>query len=141
VDMTDGSDTPVKSSSPGVKRSASRHNAASQESVLRTWLATSQMSRSPKYQRRLTPEDIHARLIFTIGLILALVFLIVTAGITYALIFVTQPIGAQAPNDAAFIDLLKTLAIFLTGALGGVLAGNGLKSKSKTDTPKDTRES
>jgi hypothetical protein len=65
----------------------------------------------------------------------------VSAGITYALIFVTQPIGAQAPNDAAFIDLLKTLAIFLTGALGGVLAGNGLKSKSKTDTPKDTRES
>ncbi len=42
------------------------------------------------------------------------------------LIFVTQPIGAQAPNDAAFIDLLKTLAIFLTGSLGGVLASNGL---------------
>jgi hypothetical protein len=81
-------------------------------------------------------------LIFTIGVILALVFLIVTAGITYALIFVTQPIGAQAPNDAAFIDLLKTLAIFLTGALGGVLAGNGLKSKDKqSDTPNPTRES
>jgi hypothetical protein len=81
-------------------------------------------------------------LIFTIGVILALVFLIVTAGITYALIFVTQPIGAQAPNDAAFIDLLKTLAIFLTGALGGVLAGNGLKSKDKLhDTPNHTRES
>jgi hypothetical protein len=51
-------------------------------------------------------------------------------GITYALIFVTQPIGAQAPNDAAFIDLLKTLAIFLTGSLGGVLASNGLKDKA-----------
>jgi hypothetical protein len=51
-------------------------------------------------------------------------------GITYALIFVTQPIGAQAPNDAAFIDLLKTLAIFLTGSLGGVLASNGLKDKT-----------
>lgn len=101
----------------------------------------SQASRLPKTHRRLTPEDIHARLIFTIGLILALVFFIVTAGITYALIFVTQPIGAQAPNDAAFIDLLKTLAIFLTGALGGVLAGNGLKSKAKQDTPTITRES
>ena len=99
------------------------------------------MSRSPRRQNRLTPEDIHARLIFTIGLILALVFFIVTAGITYALIFVTQPIGAQAPNDAAFIDLLKTLAIFLTGALGGVLAGNGLKSRAKADTPKDTLKS
>jgi hypothetical protein len=41
------------------------------------------------------------------------------------------------------IDLLKTLAIFLTGSLGGVLAGNGLKSKPKTpiDTPTTTRES
>jgi hypothetical protein len=64
------------------------------------------------------------------------VFLIVTLGITYALIFVTQPIGAQAPNDAAFIDLLKTLAIFLTGSLGGVLASNGLKDKHKSEYEK-----
>ncbi len=67
---------------------------------------------------------------FLIGAVLSFVFLIVTLGITYALIFVTQPIGAQAPNDAAFIDLLKTLAIFLTGSLGGVLASNGLKDKT-----------
>jgi hypothetical protein len=74
---------------------------------------------------------------------LAAVFFIVTLGITYALIFVTQPIGGQAPNDAAFIDLLKTLAIFLTGSLGGVLAGNGLKAKQKQseDTPKNTLDS
>ena len=80
---------------------------------------------------------------FLIGSVLSFVFLVVTLGITYALIFVTQPISAQAPNDAAFIDLLKTLAIFLTGSLGGVLAGNGLKSKPKTgsDTPQSTRES
>ena len=49
--------------------------------------------------------------------------------------FITQPLGAQAPNDAAFIDLLKTLAIFLTGSLGGVLAGNGLKPKEKVKDP------
>jgi hypothetical protein len=49
----------------------------------------------------------------------------------YALIFVTQPISNQAPNDKAFIDLLTTLTIFLTGSLGGVLASNGLKSKPK----------
>ena len=91
--------------------------------------------------RRLTNEQIKARLIFVIGTILALVFFFVTVGITYALIFVTQPIGAQAPNDAAFIDLLKTLAIFLTGSLGGVLASNGLKDRSKgDDTPKPTPE-
>ena len=59
----------------------------------------------------------------------------VAVGAVWALVFVTQPMK-QAPNDAAFIDLLKTLAIFLTGSLGGVLAGNGLKSKAKEkDTP------
>lgn len=80
---------------------------------------------------KLSPEDIKARLILFIGVTLSVVFFIVTLGITYALIFVTQPVAAQAPNDAAFIDLLKTLAIFLTGSLGGVLASNGLKDKDK----------
>ena len=77
-------------------------------------------------------------MILFIGMTLSIVFLIVTLGITYALIFVTQPVSAQAPNDAAFIDLLKTLAIFLTGSLGGVLASNGLKDKTSSDTPKTT---
>jgi len=90
-------------------------------------------------KKRLSPEDIHARLIFLIGAVLALTFFVITAGAVYALVFVTQPVGAQAPNDRDFIQLLQTLAIFLTGALGGVLAGNGLKSKPKevvkTDTP------
>ena len=91
-----------------------------------------------------SPEDIKARLILFIGVTLSVVFFIVTLGITYALIFVTQPVAAQAPNDAAFIDLLKTLAIFLTGSLGGVLASNGLKDKDRKtaqDTPKTERDS
>ena len=88
-----------------------------------------------KPQRRLTPEDIHARLILIIGGTLAATFFVLVVGAVWALVFVTQPMK-QAPNDAAFIDLLKTLAIFLTGSLGGVLAGNGLKSKPKDkDTP------
>jgi hypothetical protein len=91
--------------------------------------------------KRLTPEDIHARLIFLIGAVLALTFFVITGGAVYALVFVTQPVGAQAPNDRDFIQLLQTLAIFLTGALGGVLAGNGLKSKAKekSDTPNTLR--
>jgi hypothetical protein len=93
--------------------------------------------------QKLSPEDIKARLILFIGVTLSVVFFVVTLGITYALIFVTQPVAAQAPNDAAFIDLLKTLAIFLTGSLGGVLASNGLKDKEKKiarDTPKNERD-
>jgi len=84
-----------------------------------------------KYMKRLTPEQLHARLIVFIGCTLAIVFAGCVFGMLYALIFVTQPISNQAPNDRAFIDLLTTLCIFLTGSLGGVLASNGLKSKPK----------
>jgi hypothetical protein len=119
------------------------HNAKNRSaSLLEHALKTSLEKSLNKKSRRRTPEDVHAQLILIIGSTLAAVFLIVTLGITYALIFVTQPIGNQAPNDAAFIDLLKTLAIFLTGSLGGVLAGNGLKTKTKPqDTPTITPDS
>ena len=95
-------------------------------------------------RRRLTNEQLKARLIVFIGICLSLVFALSVLGMLYALIFVTQPIGAQAPNDKAFIDILTTLTVFLTGALGSVLASNGLKDKSHeklTDTPKNTLDS
>jgi hypothetical protein len=123
--------------------SANDRNAKRREHARKTYLETllSHSQQRPRYQRRLSPEDIKARLILFIGCTLSIVFLIVTLGITYALIFVTQPVSAQAPNDAAFIDLLKTLAIFLTGSLGGVLASNGLKDKRPLDTPTNTPNS
>jgi hypothetical protein len=125
----------VRNTTTGQKRSVKNRNASQLEHALTTYLALTR----DKPARRKSPEEVHAQLILIIGATLAAVFLVVTVGITYALIFVTQPIGAQAPNDAAFIDLLKTLAIFLTGSLGGVLAGNGLKSKPKPqDTPTNT---
>jgi hypothetical protein len=128
----------AKNSKTGQNQNVRNPNASRLEHALTTYL---ELNRD-KPARRKSPEDVHAQLILIIGATLAAVFLIVTVGITYALIFVTQPIGAQAPNDAAFIDLLKTLAIFLTGSLGGVLAGNGLKSKPKPlDTPTNTQGS
>jgi hypothetical protein len=95
------------------------------------------------HQRRLSNEQLKARLIVFIGVALALTFMFSVAGMLYALIFVTQPLGDQAPNDRAFIELLTTLTIFLTGSLGSVLASNGLKDKEKSgeDTPKSTPES
>jgi len=129
----DGSDMSAKSTKTGINLSALRHNARLRESAVRILL-----SKMAKDNRRLSPEDIHARLIFLIGAVLALTFFVITGGAVYALVFVTQPVGAQAPNDRDFIQLLQTLAIFLTGALGGVLAGNGLKSKPKDPTKTDT---
>ena len=126
----------AKNSSTGKNPNVKNRNA----SLLELALQTSLERNSHKAARRRTPEDVHAQLILIIGTTLAAVFLIVTLGITYALIFVTQPIGAQAPNDAAFIDLLKTLAIFLTGSLGGVLASNGLKDKQPKSEYEKTLE-
>jgi hypothetical protein len=119
-----------------VSDQGAKRKASAQRTYLETLLSHNQNHR--RSQKRLSPEEIKARLILFIGMTLSIVFLIVTLGITYALIFVTQPVSAQAPNDAAFIDLLKTLAIFLTGSLGGVLASNGLKDKTEGDTPKIT---
>jgi hypothetical protein len=96
-----------------------------------------------KQSRRYTNEQLKARLIVFIGVVLAATFCFSVFGMLYALIFVTQPLGDQAPNDRAFIELLSTLTIFLTGALGSVLASNGLKDKPKSpeDTPKVERDS
>ena len=80
---------------------------------------------------RLKPEELHARLRVVVGVVLATVFAITVIGFVYALMFVTQPIDKQAPNDAAFIDLLSTLTVFMTGTLSGLVASNGLKSKPK----------
>ena len=82
-------------------------------------------------RQRLKPEELHARLIVVVGIILASVFAITVLGFVWSLMFVTQPIGNQSPNDAAFIDLLSTLTVFMTGTLSGLVASNGLKSKAK----------
>lgn len=79
---------------------------------------------------RFSPEELHARLIVTIGIILAVVFAGSVFSLLWALVFVTQPMN-QAPNDAAFIDLVSTLTVFLTGTLAGIVSANGLKSKPK----------
>jgi len=130
----------AKNSKTGKSLNAIRHNVRLSESVLRTYTEKIQMG---SHQRRLSNEQLKARLIVFIGVALALTFMFSVAGMLYALIFVTQPLGDQAPNDRAFIELLSTLTIFLTGALGSVLASNGLKDKSKdqTDTPKNTQDS
>jgi hypothetical protein len=120
----------AKNTKTGKSLNAIRRSAYLPEHVLRTSL---EKPTHKTKKNRLDPQDIHARLILMIGATLSLTFFIVTVGVVYSLMFITQPIGAQAPNDAAFIDLLKTLAIFLTGSLGGVLAGNGLKAKPKVE--------
>jgi len=131
----------VSSLKIGKRLNVIRRNVMLKESALKTYLENLSMAKS---SQRLTNEQLKARLIVFIGVCLALVFEFSVMGMLYALIFVTQPIGAQAPNDKAFIDILTTLTVFLTGALGSVLASNGLKDKStasekRSESPSDPR--
>ena len=128
----------ANSTRTGILRNVIRRNVKQPVYVRKTSLDTIRVSRS-----RYTNEQLKARLIVFIGIVLAATFCFSVAGMLYALIFVTQPLGDQAPNDRAFIELLSTLTIFLTGALGSVLASNGLKDKPKStdDTPTAERDS
>jgi hypothetical protein len=74
-------------------------------------------------RERLTPQDLDARLKFVLGITLGTILLCTSLGILYALIFVTQPIGAQSENDKMFFNVLGSVATFITGTLAGLLIG------------------
>jgi hypothetical protein len=82
--------------------------------------------------KRYTNSEIKARLIFAIGVALALTFMLSVGALLYGLLFVVQPLEVS-PNDEAAWQILTPLVMTLVGALGGLLAGNGLKDKDKGD--------
>ena len=80
--------------------------------------------------KRLTNSEIKARLILIVGITLSLTFVLSTASLIYGLLFVVQPLEVS-PNDESAWSLLSPMMLFLTGALSGILASNGLKDKEK----------
>jgi hypothetical protein len=80
---------------------------------------------------RLTPDELDARLKFVIGCILGFVLLITTVGVLWALVFVAQPIGAQAENDKMFFGVLSSVATFITGTLAGLMISTGRNAEDK----------
>jgi hypothetical protein len=81
-------------------------------------------------RKRLTNSEIKARLILVVGVTLSATFVISTASLLYGLLFVVQPLDVS-PNDESAWSLLSPMMLFLTGALSGILASNGLKDKDK----------
>ena len=75
-------------------------------------------------KQRLTPQELDARLKFILGITLGSILFMTSAGIMYALIFVTQPIIGQSENDKMFFNVLGSVATFITGTLAGLLIGN-----------------
>ena len=90
------------------------------------------MWRNPMTRHRYTANELHARMVVTVGVLLAIVFSMIVLGMIWGLLFVSQPLE-QAPNDAAFIDLMSTIVVFLTGTLSGLVASNGIKNKTTND--------
>ncbi len=74
-------------------------------------------------RKRYTSSELDARLRFFLGITLGTILLVTTMGILYALVFVTQPIGAQSENDKMFFNVLSSVATFITGTLAGILIG------------------
>ena len=82
--------------------------------------------------KKLTNSEIKARLILVVGVTLSLTFVLSTASLLYGLLFVVQPLEVS-PNDESAWSLLSPMMLFLTGALSGILASNGLKDKGEKD--------
>ena len=85
---------------------------------------------------RYSEAELMVRMKVTIGLALAFCLVGIVFVILYSLIFVTQPIGYQSPNDAEFFKLITPIATFLTGILSGIMlarAPNHLKRKKNQD--------
>ena len=80
-------------------------------------------------RHRYTATELHARMVVTVGVLLAIVFSLIVLGMIWGLLFVSQPLE-QSPNDASFIDLMSTIVVFLTGTLSGLVASNGIKNKA-----------
>jgi len=82
--------------------------------------------------KKYTNSEIKARLILIVGITLSATFVLSTASLLYGLLFVVQPLDVS-PNDESAWSLLSPMMLFLTGALSGILASNGLKDKGDKD--------
>ena len=81
-------------------------------------------------EKRLSNEEIKARLILIVGIALSFSFVAAIVSLIYGLLFVVQP-TEQAPNYAEAWAVLSPMLMTLAGGLIGLLAGNGLKDKPK----------
>ena len=93
---------------------------------------------------RYTNDELMARLRFIVGVSLSFTLMGIVFVVLYALIFVTQPIGVQSPNDAEFFKLITPIATFLTGILSGIMIGRSPDNKTEpaplpTPTPEEEK--
>jgi uncharacterized membrane protein SpoIIM required for sporulation len=81
-----------------------------------------------------SPEEM---LRFIVGIVLSLTLTFIVATVLYSLVFVSQPMEGQSPNDAEFFKLINPIATFIVGALAGLMAGQGSGSMEKKKDNED----
>lgn len=85
---------------------------------------------------RRTPEDWHAIGQFWTQMAFALCLVGACTGVLYCLIFVTQPMGKQAPNDVVLFEILKTVLVSMISIIGTLMAvGHGSNASSPPSSP------
>ena len=87
--------------------------------------------------QRYTEAELQARMKFVIGLVLAFTLVGIVFVVLYSLIFVTQPIDHQSPNDAEFFKVITPIATFLTGILSGIMLGKSPEQPQSTENTED----
>lgn len=84
-------------------------------------------------KKRYTPEELEARLQFTVGVTLCVGLLTLLLSSLYGLLFVYQG-DDLSPTDAEFFKLMNPVAMFLTGTLAGIMASKGVSKRNKPDS-------
>lgn len=81
---------------------------------------------------KLENDQLHARLIVSVGILMATTFVLMVVGLLFGLLFVSMP-EELSPLDSKIVDLLSTISVFLTGALSGLVSANGIKNRDKNN--------
>jgi nucleoside permease NupC len=87
-----------------------------------------------KLEKRLSNEEIKARLVFVVAVCLCGVLMMSVMAMIYGVLFVVQPAEASQ-LDQDMVSILTYVLSTLAGALVGIVAGNGLKDKPKDPQP------
>lgn len=80
---------------------------------------------------RRTPEDWHALGQFCTQMGFVICLVCACFGVLYCLMFVTQPMANQAPNDVVLFEILKTVLVSMISIIGTLMAvGHGSNASS-----------
>jgi hypothetical protein len=85
---------------------------------------------------RRTPEEWHALGQFCTQMGFVICLVCACFGVLYCLMFVTQPMSNQAPNDVVLFEILKTVLVSMISIIGTLMAvGHGSNASSAPVAP------